>query len=71
MLGVDPFGALLLSLDVDEVLLGVDLAGEAAQCVSLFKPVTAEDPVDIDPLPNDHDDRSSLWWRQRALTTFL
>jgi secernin len=43
------------------------LTATSAQCLSLFKPVTVEDPVDIGSLPDDHDDGRSLWWRHESL----
>jgi secernin len=43
------------------------LTATSAQCLSLFKPVTVDDPVDIGPLPDDRDHGRSLWWRHEAL----
>jgi dipeptidase len=39
----------------------------SAQCLSLFKPVTVDVPVDLGPLPDDRDDHESLWWRHERL----
>lgn len=38
----------------------------AAPCVSLFKPVGVDNPVDIGPFPSDQAD-ASLWWRHERL----
>jgi secernin len=43
------------------------ITATSAQCLSLFKPVTVNDPVDLGPPPGDHDDGRSLWWRQERL----
>jgi dipeptidase len=43
------------------------LTATSAQCLSLFKPVTVDDPVDLGPVPDDHDDGASLWWRHERL----
>lgn len=37
--------------------------GTAAPCMSLFKPVEVDTPVDIGPPPTDIYDSESLWWR--------
>ena len=50
--------------------LGADrhwLTATSAQCLSLFKPVTVNDPVAIGTAPDDHDDGESLWWRHERL----
>ncbi len=39
----------------------------AAPCVSLFKPVTVEEPVDLGPPPTDRFDSRTLWWRHERL----
>jgi len=37
----------------------------------LFKPVTIDEPVDLGPVPDDHDDGKSLWWRHEALARIV
>jgi len=41
----------------------------AAPCTSLFKPVTVEQPLDVDPdrMPTNHYDPSYRWWRHERL----
>ena len=41
--------------------------GTAAPCLSLFKPVSVDQPVYTGRDPDDHDDGESLWWRHEAL----
>jgi dipeptidase len=43
------------------------LTATSAQCLSLFKPVTVDQPIDLGPAPTDHDDGSNLWWRHERL----
>jgi hypothetical protein len=43
------------------------LTATSAQCLSLFKPLTVEEPVDIGSVPSDHNDGSSLWWKHERL----
>ena len=39
----------------------------SAPCVSLFKPVRIEAPLDLGPQPTDRADDLSLWWRHERL----
>ena len=43
------------------------ITATSAPCLSLFKPVTVADPVDIGPAPDGHDDGKSLWWRHERM----
>jgi hypothetical protein len=43
------------------------VTGTAAPCVSLFKPVHVDTPVDLGPALTDRDDSASLWWRHERL----
>jgi len=42
------------------------VTGTSAPCLSLFKPVAVDAPIDLGPLPGDRPDQS-LWWRHEAL----
>ena len=39
----------------------------AAPCTGLFKPVEVGRPLDLGPLPTNHADPGSLWWRHERL----
>lgn len=39
----------------------------AAPCLSLFKPVSVEQPVEVGGFPTDVPDESTLWWRHERL----
>lgn len=41
--------------------------GTAAPCLSLYKPVAVDQPVDLGPAPTERADPRSLWWRWEAL----
>ncbi len=43
------------------------ISGTSAQCLSLFKPVRVDAPVDVGAIPDGHDDGESLWWRQERM----
>ena len=43
------------------------VTGTAAPCVSLFKPVHVEEPLDSGAPPSDRADSESLWWRHERL----
>jgi hypothetical protein len=42
------------------------VTGSAGPCISLFKPVQVEEPLDLGPFPTDRADES-LWWRHERL----
>lgn len=39
----------------------------AAPCISLFKPVRVDAPVELGPAPTEVADEASLWWRHERL----
>ncbi len=41
--------------------------GTSSPCLSLFKPVRVEEPLDLGPLPADRHDRFSLFWQAEEL----
>ena len=43
------------------------ITATSAQCLSLFKPVRVDDPVDIGRIPADVADHESLWWRHERV----
>jgi dipeptidase len=43
------------------------VTGTASPCLSLFKPVRVDQPLDVGPLPSDRADDRSLWWRGERL----
>jgi dipeptidase len=40
----------------------------SAPCTALFKPVRVSNPVAMEPVPTDHADDSSLWWRHERFS---
>ncbi|MBK9033242.1 MAG: C69 family dipeptidase [Myxococcales bacterium] len=39
----------------------------AAPCLSLYKPIAVDAPLDLGPPPRDRADATSLWWRHERL----
>jgi dipeptidase len=44
------------------------VTGTSAQCLSLFKPVRVDEPVDIGRRPGRRADSESLWWRHERMS---
>lgn len=42
----------------------------SAPCLSLFKPVSVTEPLDLGPPPRDRFDERTLWWRSERLHRF-
>jgi len=54
--------------DVGETGILVWVTGTSGNCVSIFKPVfTGIDPPDLGPVPTEHFDPRSLWWKHELL----
>jgi len=43
------------------------VTGTAAPCISLFKPVRLDQPLDLGPTPSDTVDDACMWWRHERL----
>lgn len=41
--------------------------GTAAPCTGIFLPVAVDTPADLGPVPDDHFDPATLWWRHEVL----
>lgn len=41
--------------------------GTAAPCTGIFLPVAVDAPADLGPVPDDHFDPATLWWRHEVL----
>ncbi len=43
-------------------------SGTSSPCLSLFKPIDVDTPIDTGPQPTDQADDQSLWWRHERMS---